>query len=56
MGLFNNLFKTTKKASFIPDLKKTEYENWLLFLDNGGATIEWDKMKQDKNVCQSPLK
>lgn len=25
-------------------------------MGQGVAKIEWDKMKQDKNVCQSPLK
>ena len=40
MGLF-----TRKKRNFIPDLKKSEYDNWLAFLDTGGTSTEWSQLK-----------
>lgn len=48
MGLFN-LFKKEKHVSFRPNPKKTEYENWLDFLDCGGTSKEWERMKKENN-------
>ena len=46
MGLFG-LF--LKKIRFSPNLKKTEYDNWLDFLDCGGTTAEWERLKKANN-------
>ena len=43
MGLFN--FLKQKTIYFQPDLRKDEYENWLDFLDAGGTTQEWERLK-----------
>lgn len=40
MGLFN-------KKVFIADVSKTEYDNWLNFLEQGGTTKQWDKLKKE---------
>lgn len=45
MGLFN-LFRK-KVVTFSPNFKKTEYENWLDFLDCGGTSQEWEQIKTD---------
>lgn len=59
MGIFKSLFKEIVKASedakFTPDFSKTEYNNWLNFIDKGGTSEEWKalvkqngwKFKQD---------
>ena len=43
MGLFSRLFSGLK---FKPDLSKTEYDNWLDFLENGGTSEEWASLKK----------
>lgn len=43
MGLFD-LFK--KKATFAINPNKTEYENWLDFLESGGTSEEWERLKR----------
>ena len=50
MGLFDKLFKaTTEKKAFVPDLNKTEYDNWLDYLESGGTSDEWKKLiKENK--------
>ena len=42
MGLFG-------KKRFIPDFTKSEYENWLDFLDSGGTSVEWASLKKKYN-------
>ena len=42
MGLFNK-----KRKAFLPDFNKTEYENWLSFLEYGGTSNEWNKLKKE---------
>jgi len=44
MGLLR-LF--SEKIIFVADLSKTEYENWLIFLEQGGNTKQWEKLKRD---------
>lgn len=48
MGLFKSLFKEIIKAAeetkFAPDFSKTEYDNWLDFLEQGGTSEEWNKL------------
>lgn len=46
MGLFGFL-NNKKEKSYCPDLTKTEYDNWLSFLDQGGTSKEWDKLKKE---------
>lgn len=43
MGLFSKLFS---HSGFRPDFSKTEYDNWLNFLDNGGTSEEWEAIKK----------
>lgn len=45
MGLFD-LFRG-KKINFTPNLKKTEYSNWLDFIDCGGTDKEWERLKAE---------
>lgn len=47
MGLFD-LFK--KKATFTINPNKTEYENWLDFLESGGTSEEWERLKRDNYI------
>ena len=39
-----NLFGKKKKSGFAPNLKKTEYENWLDFVGSGGTSSEWKRL------------
>ena len=42
MGILNFILgQKNKKKDFVPDLQKTEYENWLEFLEIGGTSDEW---------------
>lgn len=43
MGLFSRLFSSLK---FKPEFSKTEYDNWLVFLDKGGTSEEWESLKK----------
>lgn len=46
MGFFG--FLNSKKGKvYIPDINKTEYENWLRFLGQGGTSQEWNKLKKE---------
>jgi hypothetical protein len=52
MGFFKALIKDIiKEAKFIPDFSKTEYENWLDFIDKGGTSEEWNKLISVNNWC-----
>ena len=58
MALFSNLFL---RFRFKPDFSKTEYDNWLDFLDNGGTSEEWESLKKKnlwhfKHDCVEKLK
>lgn len=46
MGLFSFL-NSKKDKGFMPDFSKTEYENWLCFLDQGGTSQDWNKLKKE---------
>lgn len=50
MGLFKSLvkgiIKAAEEAKFTPDFSKTEYENWLNFIDKGGTSEEWKALKK----------
>ena len=50
MGFLKSLFKGSTKteasAKFAPNFSKTEYDNWLAFLANGGTTEKWDELKK----------
>lgn len=48
MGLFG-LF--SKKIRFAPNFKKTEYENLLDFLDCGGTSKDWERLKAENGWC-----
>ena len=45
MGLFSKLFAGTV-FTFKPDFSKTEYENWLEYLQVGGADSVWNELKK----------
>ena len=45
-SLFNGITKTAESTKFAPNFSQTEYDNWLDFLDKGGTTAEWDKLKK----------
>ena len=48
MGFFKSLFKeivkVAEEAKFTPDFSKTEYDNWLEFLNKGGSSEEWNNL------------
>ncbi len=50
MGIFKSLFKDVTKAEkeaiFAPDFSKTEYDNWLVFLNKGGTSEQWKALKK----------
>lgn len=43
MGLFN--FLKQKTIYFQPDFRKDEYDNWSDFLEAGGTSQEWERLK-----------
>lgn len=45
MGLFSLFSKKTSR--FVPNLRKTEYDNWLNFIELGGTSKEWDRLKAE---------
>ncbi|MFQ8706966.1 MAG: hypothetical protein ACLR9T_12975 [Thomasclavelia sp.] len=52
MGLFN-IFKNKnipQEPSFNIDLNKCEYDNWLSFLEYGGTSEEWERLKKQNNL------
>ena len=53
MGLLSKLF--TKNAfSFQPDFSKTEYDNWLDYLSQGGTTEKWKFLKKEHKWTFKP--
>ena len=53
MGLLKALLKEVIKAAkpkeFTPDFSKSEYDNWLDFIDKGGTSEEWSKLVSNNN-------
>ena len=53
MGLFKSLFKeiicADRKATFTPDFSKSEYDNWLEYLSQGGTTESWNRARKQNN-------
>ena len=45
-SLLNEFVKAVEDAKFTPDFSKTEYDNWLNFLDKGGTSEEWKALKK----------
>ena len=45
-SLFKGIIKTPKETKFTADLSKTEYDNWLDFVSEGGTTAEWETLKK----------
>ncbi len=43
MGLFN--FFKRQTFTFQPDFRKEEHDNWLDFLEAGGTSQEWERLK-----------
>ena len=43
MGLFRFL---SNKKDFVPDFQKSEYDNWMDFLEQGGSSKEWEELKR----------
>lgn len=46
MGLFDLLFNKTKQVRFVPNPRKSEYENLLDFISCGGTSAEWERLKK----------
>ena len=49
MGIFKSFFTESTKeeiTNFTPNFSKTEHDNWLDFLANGGTTAEWNALKK----------
>ena len=53
MGLLKALLKEVIKAAkpkeFTPNFKKSEYDNWLDFVSNGGTSEKWEALKKQNN-------
>lgn len=50
MGLLKNIIKSALKQNvFVPDFSKTEYDNWIDFLDKGGTGVQWKELKKTNN-------
>lgn len=47
MGFFSSIFKGSKHQVFTPDFNKSEYDNWLDYLDKGGTTEQWTILKKE---------
>lgn len=43
------LFGSKKHIKFIPNFKKPEYDNLLNFVDCGGSSKEWERIKQQNH-------
>jgi tetratricopeptide (TPR) repeat protein len=43
------LFGIKKRIKFVPNFKKSDYENWLTFAERGGSTKEWEQLKTKKH-------
>lgn len=48
MGLFDFLGKN-KRSRYTPDFCKSEYANWIVYIDSGGSTSEWERLKKENN-------
>lgn len=55
MGIFN-IFKKKPSKSFSPDLSLSEYENWLAYVEKGGTTDEWERLKRENHWKFKPDK
>lgn len=49
MGFFKSLFTGTSTGAFKPDFTKSEYDNWLEYLDKGGTSEQWEWLKKANN-------
>lgn len=38
----------TNKIGFTPDFEKTEFDNWTVFIDQGGSVEEWMQLLKEK--------
>lgn len=53
MGLLSKLF-AKNVFSFQPDFSKTEYDNWLEYLSQGGTTEKWKILKKENKWTFNP--
>ena len=44
---FLSFLKSKNNRAFMPDFNKTEYENWLNFLEQGGTSQQWNNLKKE---------
>ena len=49
MGFLKFLFTGKATDAFKPDFTKSEYDNWIEYLDRGGTSDEWKKLKTSNN-------
>lgn len=45
MGFLKSLFTGKSTDVFKPDFTKSEYDNWMDYLDEGGTTEQWNALK-----------
>lgn len=43
------LFGIKKRVKFVPNFKKSDYDNWLNFVAEGGTNKEWEQKKKKNN-------
>ena len=41
------LFSRKKQIKFVPNFKKSDYDNWLDFIECGGSSKEWERLKME---------
>ncbi len=45
-SIFNEIIKAGQATAFSPDFNKSEYDNWLEFVSQGGTTEQWEHLKR----------
>lgn len=53
---FLSFLKSKNNRAFMPDFNKTEYENWLNFLEQGGTSQQWNNLKKKINGCSKKIR
>lgn len=47
MGFLSSIFKGKGSLGFTPDFTKSEYDNWLDYIDEGGTSEQWNSLKKE---------
>lgn len=48
-ALFKELISAGRETIFTPDFSKSEYDNWMEYISQGGTTESWERAKQVNN-------